>query len=451
MTTQNIQLQIIPVQGNSIGAASLLVVPHGLSIPSTLYTDATLTTEVANPVAVDSNGAVNFWVADGSITYDGFLSGGAVVGRPQYTNLHALPSPQTAAIYQPKYFTIDLVPTPTGSLGTYTAQVVYASTGLWAPIYTDATLSTPITNPIISTDTNITFWVADRTQEYNIILSGSNLLAQQTIADIWTLPAPIWANRAVYWTDAAEEWAYINPYNVVVTSSSHTATWTPNFQEIIEEACERAGFEIRTGYQFRTARRSLNILFQEWANRGINLWTVTAAEIPLIQGQGTYDLPADCIDILEQVIRQNQGSQYNQTDLIIPRIALPTYAAIPNKLAQGRPVQVYVNRQAPIPQINVWPVPNQSGYIFHYWYLRRIQDASQPGYQTAEMPFRFIPAIIAGLSYHVAVKNPDAADPTRIQMLKAMYDEAWDLASREDRDKSPVRFVPLAGYLTGGW
>ena len=450
MPAQNIQLQFIPVQGNSVGEASLLVVPHGLSVPPTLYADSGLLTPVANPVALDSTGNVDFWVSDDSLIYDGFLSGGMVVGQPQYTNLAALSSPQTATIYQPKYFTIDLVPTPSGTVGTYSANVVYAATGLSAPLYTDATLTTPLTNPIVSFDTNIAFWVADRTVDYNIVLSGANLLAQQTIEDIWSLPAPIWANRAVYWTDAVEEWAYVNPYNVVVTSTSNVAAWTPNFQDIIEEACERAGFEIRTGYQFRTARRSLNILFQEWANRGLNLWTVTSAEIPLIQGQVTYDLPADCVDIIEHTIRQNQGSQYNQTDIIIPRIALPTYAAIPNKLAQGRPVQVYVNRQAPRPQINIWPTANTSGYIFRYWYLRRIQDASQPGFQTVDMPFRFVPAIIAGLAYHMAVKTPESMD--RIPMLKQMYEEAYQLAADEDRDRAPVRFVPLMGYTgRGSW
>lgn len=232
-------------------------------------------------------------------------------------------------------------------------------------------------------------------------------------------------------------------------ATSGVAIWNPDIAEIVEEAYERAGVEIRTGYQFRTARRSLNILFQEWANRGINLWTVTADQITLVQGQGTYDLPDDCVDIIEHVIRQNEGSQYNQTDLVIPRIALPTYAAIPNKLATGRPVQVYVNRQAPTPQINIWPTPNQSGYIFYYWYLRRIDDAGQSGANTVELPFRFVPAIIAGLAYYLALKSPESMD--RIGMLKQMYDEAWDQAAREDRDKSPVRFVPLAGYLTGGW
>jgi hypothetical protein len=233
-------------------------------------------------------------------------------------------------------------------------------------------------------------------------------------------------------------------------TTSGVTDWNPQLDEIIEEAYERIGLEIRTGYEFRTARRSLNYLVSSWANRGINLWTVTPADIVLVQGQGQYNLPADCVDIIEHVIRQNPGSQYNQTDLVIPRIALPTYAAIPNKLAQGRPVQVYVDRQAPIPNINIWPTPNQSGYIFHYWYLRRIDDAGASATTTQDVPFRFYEALTAGLAYMLAQKQQDI-DYNRVSMLKAAYDEALQLAMDEDRDKSPIRLVPMAGYLSGGW
>ena len=132
------------------------------------------------------------------------------------------------------------------------------------------------------------------------------------------------------------------------------------------------------------------------------------------------------------------------------RSALPTYAAIPNKLTQGRPVQVYVNRQTPIPQINIWPTPNQSGYIFHYWYLRRMDDAGANGNTTQDVPFRFYEALTAGLAWMIAQKQPEI-DYNRVQMLKASYDESFELARDEDRDRSPVRFVPLAGYLSGGW
>jgi len=233
-------------------------------------------------------------------------------------------------------------------------------------------------------------------------------------------------------------------------TTSGTANWNPQLDEIIEEAYERVGIEIRTGYQARTARRSLNFLLTELANHGLNLWTYTEADITLVQGQYIYDLPEDCVDLVDQVIRQNAGSQYNQTDLVIPRISLPTYDAIPNKLAQGRPVQVWVNRQTPTPQIYLWQVPNQSGYSFHYWYLRRVQDAGQSGTTTQDVPFRFYEALTAGLSYHLGRKQSDL-DMNRLQMLKAAYDEALQLAMDEDRDKSPVRFVPMAGYLGGGW
>ena len=231
-------------------------------------------------------------------------------------------------------------------------------------------------------------------------------------------------------------------------STSGTTLFNPDLSEIIEEAYERCGIEVRTGYQARTARRSLNYLLTSWANQGINLWTVTPADITLIAGQGTYNLPADCIDIFEQVIRQNQASPYNQTDIVIPRIALPTYAAIPNKLATGRPVQVWVNRQTPIPQINIWPTPNVSGYIFHYWYLRRLDDAGSTGTVTQDIPFRFYEALTAGLAYQLAMKQTDL-DTNRIQILKANYDEVFQLAKDEDRDKAPVRFVPMAGYISG--
>jgi len=233
-------------------------------------------------------------------------------------------------------------------------------------------------------------------------------------------------------------------------TTSGAAIWNPQLDEIIEEAYERVGIEVRTGYQFRTARRSLNYVLTSWANQGINLWTITPADITLVQGQGVYDLPADCVDIFDQVIRQNQGSQYNQTDIIIPRIALPTYAAIPNKLAQGRPTQVWVNRQAPIPQINIWPTPNVDGYIFHSWYLRRMDDAGQAGTNPQDVPFRFYEALTSGLAYELSKKQPEL-DVNRIQILKASYDEAFQLAKDEDRDKAPVRFVPMAGYLGGGW
>ena len=226
-------------------------------------------------------------------------------------------------------------------------------------------------------------------------------------------------------------------------TTSGTATWNPDISEVIEEAFERAGIEVRTGYQFKTARRSLNYLLSSWANRGINLWTVEQGSVALTQGTVEYPLPADTVDLIEHVIRQNPGSQSNQVDLVIPRVALPTYAAIPNKLTQGRPVQIYIDRQSPIPKVKIWPTANNNSYILVYWRLRRLQDAGNSGIGTLDIPFRFLEAMTAGLAYHLALKTPESA--SRIEMLKALYEEAFQAAADEDRDKSPIRFVPWTG------
>lgn len=239
-----------------------------------------------------------------------------------------------------------------------------------------------------------------------------------------------------------------------VTTS--TTAFNPTLSEIIEEAFERCGVELRTGYHFRTARRSLNYLITEWANRGVNLWTIDQGQIPLVQGQITYDLPNDTVDLLEHVIRTYPGQGANQNDININRISVSTYSTIPNKLTQGRPIQVWINRRSgqtsdllgaepQVPQINVWPAPDQGSeespfYYFVYWRLKRIVDAGN-GVNAEDIPFRFQNALAAGLAYMISSKLPEV-DPQRVPMLKAQYDEAWQLASDEDREKAPVRFVP---------
>lgn len=300
-------------------------------------------------------------------------------------------------------------------------------------------------------------------------------------------------------------------------TTTGTTAFNLDVNDLIEEAFERCGRELRTGYDFRTARRSLNLLTIEWANKGINLWTVEQGVIPMVTGQAMYPYPADTIDMMDMVIRQNNGTS-NQIDINISRIAEPTYMSIPNKLTQGRPIQVYVNRQSGqsnpttatlsgdigatdttitlsstvglasagfisinsetisypnisgnqllncargqnnttatahtsgaaitvqnLPCINVWPTPNAPGtqYTFVYYRLRRIQDAGS-GVYVQDIPFRFIPCMVAGLAYQLSTKLPDVP-PDRILMLKAAYDESFQLAADEDRDKAPVRFVP---------
>jgi hypothetical protein len=300
-------------------------------------------------------------------------------------------------------------------------------------------------------------------------------------------------------------------------STTGTTSFNLDVNDLIEEAFERVGKELRTGYDFKTARRSLNLLTIEWANRGINLWTVEQGVIPMVTGQAMYPYPADTIDLMDMVIRQNNGTS-NQIDINISRIAEPTYMSVPNKLTQGRPIQVYINRQSGqenlsgallsanisstattidltstsgltssgfikidsetisypningnqlincargqngttaaahtanatvtvqnLPCINVWPTPNSPGsqYTFVYYRLRRIQDAGS-GIYVQDIPFRFIPCMVAGLAYQLSTKLPDV-DMNRIPMLKMDYEEQFRLAAEEDREKAPIRFVP---------
>jgi len=229
-------------------------------------------------------------------------------------------------------------------------------------------------------------------------------------------------------------------------TTSGTTTFNLSVLDLVEEAYERCGAEVRSGYDLRTARRSLNLLSIEWANRGINLWTVEQGSIPLTQGTISYTLPVDTIDLLDHVVRTGTGA--NQTDINISRISVDTYSTIPNKNAQGRPIQVWINRQSGAttptgvanPTINVWPSPEQSNfYTFVYWRLRRIQDAGN-GDNTQDIPFRFLPCMVAGLAYHLSMKIPEAL--SRAQMLKGVYEELWQQAADEDREKASLRIAP---------
>ena len=229
-------------------------------------------------------------------------------------------------------------------------------------------------------------------------------------------------------------------------STSGTATFNLDLAEIVDECFERCGSEARSGYDLRTARRSLNLLLTDWANQGINLWTVEQGQQVLTAGTNTYTLPADTVDLIEHVIRTGAGNVSTQTDLTITRISVSTYSSIPNKLQSARPIQIWINRQAGAPQFTVWPTPdNSQTYTLVYWRLRRIQDAGAGGTYTQDIPFRFLNALVAGLAYYLSMKIPGAME--RMQVLKAQYDEAWDLASTEDRDRSAVRFVPRQMFI----
>ena len=305
-------------------------------------------------------------------------------------------------------------------------------------------------------------------------------------------------------------------------TTTYTSDFNLDLNTLIEEAFERCGQELRTGYDFRTSRRSLNLLTVEWANRGINLWTVEQGQITLNQGQIMYPLPVDTIDLLDMVTRTGTGQ--NQQDININRISESTYITIPNKNATGRPIQVWINRQSgntvstlatlsstinatvttiPVsstekfpysgfvqidneviqytsitttslegcirgvnntvasshiagaslkvllyPNINVWPAPDQSNYYtFVYYRLRRILDAGN-GVNTQDIPFRFLTCMVAGLAYYLSMKLPNV-DPGRRAELKADYEQQFQLAADEDREKASVRFVPREMFYHG--
>ena len=205
--------------------------------------------------------------------------------------------------------------------------------------------------------------------------------------------------------------------------------------EYIEEAFERCGLEVRTGYDLKTAKRSMNLMLAEWANRGLNQWTIKQRTVTLTQGDGDYDLGTDVIDILSVVVRRSN------TDYALDRISRDSFLSIPNKTTQGRPSQFFLDRQV-TPNLKVWPVPENSTDVIYYDALTRMDDADAQT-NTLDMPFRFYPCLAAGLAYYIAMKRA----PQRIQLLKAVYEEEFERAMAEDRDRASFNVVPQYEYF----
>ena len=218
-------------------------------------------------------------------------------------------------------------------------------------------------------------------------------------------------------------------------TTSNSRDFELDVGEIIEEAYERCGLEVRTGYDARTARRSLNLMFAEWANRGLNLWTVNQETVTLTSGTAAITVSDDVVDILEVIVRRSS------TDYDITRISRGEYGTIANKTTTGRPSQYFFDRQI-TPIINLWPVPENSTDQILYYYVRRIQDADTL-VNTTDLPFRFYPCMVAGLSYYLAMKRA----PERLQMLKVVYEEEFQRASDEDEGRTPLKLQPSIQYL----
>lgn len=227
-------------------------------------------------------------------------------------------------------------------------------------------------------------------------------------------------------------------------TTSATTTFDLSLTDAVEEAFERAGSEARSGYDLRTARRSLNLLLTSWANRGLNLWTVASDTISLVAGTATYAVPDQAVDLLEHLIRTGAGT--SQNDISMTRISVSAYAAIPNKNAVGKPLQILVTRGQAGNTVTVWPTPDSSTtYTLAFWYMRRMYDAGPTGVNTNDVPYRFLPALVAGLAYYIARKIPEGQ--ARLDGLKKDYEEEWQMAADEDHDKASVRFVPRIGLV----
>jgi hypothetical protein len=219
-------------------------------------------------------------------------------------------------------------------------------------------------------------------------------------------------------------------------ATSGTTDFNLSIDDLVEEAFERCGMRATSGYQLNSARRSLNLLFLDWANRGLNLWTIEQATYTLTQGVKEITLPTDTVNVLEAIIRQN--SQGINSDVYIERISREDYLNVPNKTSEARPAQFYVQRANPT-KVFFYPAADQT-YTFVYYRIRRIQDAGVYT-NTADINFRFLPCLASGLAYQLSLKF----SPDRTAALKAIYEEDFNRAAMEDRDTASVQFVPDMG------
>jgi hypothetical protein len=231
-------------------------------------------------------------------------------------------------------------------------------------------------------------------------------------------------------------------------ATSGTTSFTLDVGEIIAEAYERIGTLSLSGRDYRSARRSLDLMMVDWGNRGMNLWKVNAVTVSLVAGTQSYTLGADVVDVIEGELRTGTGQ--NQQDYSLNRVSVSTWAQIPNKLIQSRPVEFYVDRQANAPILYLWPMPDAAQtYTLALWTLNRIQDAGTVASNNMDIPWRFLNVMCAGLAFYIGQKRPDAVDPTRLGELKGIYDETWEMASSEDRTRASVRFVPFIPFISG--
>ena len=224
-------------------------------------------------------------------------------------------------------------------------------------------------------------------------------------------------------------------------ATSGTHTFTLDIADTLEEAYERVDSELRSGYDYRTARRSLDMLLLEWQNRGLNLWTVKNASETLVAGTQAYALSNEKLDIIEGLLRTKAGNTSTQSDLSMRRVSVSTFAKQTNKLQTGRPIQYWISRAPEAITVNVWPVPDSAAtYTFNYYYMERIEDTGKPASNTVDVPARYLPALTAGLAYYIGLKTPSATQ--KLPILQAEYERQWELAADSSREKASWMLVP---------
>ena len=229
-------------------------------------------------------------------------------------------------------------------------------------------------------------------------------------------------------------------------ATSGTYAFNLDLGDAIEEAFERAGLQLRGGYDYRTARRSINLLMLEWQNRGLNLWTVQEATQALTAGTSRYTLSGDVLDIVEAFIRTDAADVNNQFDQTLNRMSISQYAHLSNKLTQSKPLQYYIEKDPSAISVNLWPSPDdQKTYTLVYYYMQRVEDTGSPASNNMDIPSRFLPCLVAGLAYKLSIKY--GPDTNRSTLLKADYEEQWTEAADADRGKASLYISP-GGYAT---
>ena len=375
MAAQHIELKFLSDGGNSIGNANVLILRRGITSAPTLYYDSTLTVEVENPILLDDSGIIDFWVNDGSIVYDGFINGGYVKNQQLISDIANQVNPCNVDCYEPKYFTIDLVPSVGGTLGDMIVNVFYKNTSTNAPIFSDQQLTTQIANPYVLKDSHtIAFWAADGTADYDIRITGENLTGPVAIQDIWSLPGPIWADKSTFWQNESAVWAWVNPYNVNVKKIQNVGQlYTAN--DLIRAAMRLIQVSsvdtVLTAAELQDGLESLNRMIDSWSLDSLMLYEVVREQFALTSGENPYTIGYGAtwdtsrpLKIIDAYLVLNNGSIPVSYPMMV--MNYDDYNAVRLKtLSTNFPAYLYYQPSFPIAEVFIYPIKFHQSCISH--------------------------------------------------------------------------------------